>query len=63
MTKYNIRATVPKKRHCKNPRDQKYLSIFKAKINGKVLSGHPIVTSTGNTLRVISYLKFLEHKI
>lgn len=39
------------------------MSVFKARINGKVLSGHPIVTSTGNTLRVISYLKYLEYKI
>lgn len=39
------------------------MSIFHAKVDGKVLSGHPIVTSTGNTLRVISYIKYLEMKI
>lgn len=30
---------------------------------GKVLSGHPIVTSPGNTIRVVSFLKFFERKI
>lgn len=63
MTNYKIRATVPNKKYCKNPRDQKFMSVLKARINGKVLSGHPIVTSTGNTLRVISYLKYMEYKV
>lgn len=63
MTKYKIKATVPKKSNCKNFRDQKFMSIFHSRVNGKVLSGHPIVTSTGNTLRVISYVKYLEKKI
>lgn len=47
----------------KHPGDAKFMALFKLEVDGKVLSGHPIVTSTGNTLRVLAYLKFLEFKM
>jgi len=63
MTKYKCVT-----RHCdrgmyKHKKDAEWMGILKANIDGEVLSGHPIVTSTGNTLRVIAYVKYLEYKM
>jgi len=38
------------------------MALLKGKITGKVMSGHPYVTSTGNALRCVSYMKFMEKK-
>lgn len=39
------------------------MRFLTAIIKGLVMSGHPFVTSSGNTLRCITYIKFLEHMI
>lgn len=39
------------------------MKFLTAIIKGLVMSGHPFVTSSGNTLRCITYIKFLEYKL
>jgi hypothetical protein len=63
LTNYKIVATTPRACGIKHPADRKFFALFKLLVHGKVLSGHPIVTTPGNTMRVITYIKYLEKKL
>lgn len=60
---YKITSRYAKKQHIVNKQDRKFMRFLTAIIKGLVMSGHPFVTSSGNTLRCITYVKFLEHMI
>lgn len=61
--KYKITATYPEKAQARNPLDSQIMALFTGMVTGKVMSGHPFVTSTGNTLRCLAYVKYLEYKM
>ena len=60
--KYDIQAQGGDK-SLKHPSDRRKFALFTASLNGKVMSGHPFVTSTGNTFRCILYIKYLEYRL
>lgn len=37
-------------------------AVLRAVIRGTVASGHPLNTTAGNTVRVLSYIKYIAHK-